>query len=367
MKGFARLLPPFTPDVCGLSSIIERTDGIAVFDDPHSCGTCHFGIEETNRDLDVRVFVSHFSDIDLVFGTGEKLIKAADAAAEALNPAFAVFASGPITQLCWTDLEAAAEAFSRSHGIPACAVYLTGNDYYDIGLGQTMLTLGKQLIQAPQRKLPDSVNIIGLTSLDFGDRALEDIPAMFEKNGKQVVCVWGGLTDFKRMSASAEAEKNIVAAVSGIPLAKYMKKRFGIPYETAFPTFTNSVSVQADRTGDGKIVIIGEQISSNGIRTVLRRQFGYSNIEVWSFFQMSAKDQEPQDRHIEWEDQLAGLFAASRPDILIADELINRLAPESIARKIRLPHVPVSKTLLPYSKPPLYGEGLIQWLADALP
>ena len=55
-----------------------------------------------------------------------------------------------------------------------------------------------------------------------------------------------------------------------------------------------------------------------------------------------------------------------RAEILIADPLIGRIAGDTVKRKLILPHTPISKRLLPCHRPSMFGQELLDWLADEL-
>ena len=71
------------------------------------------------------------------------------------------------------------------------------------------------------------------------------------------------LDDVKKAS---ECEKNIVISLAGLKAAKYLKDKFDIPYEIAFPFIPENIVKEASKHKDAKTLIIRSQFAGNELR-----------------------------------------------------------------------------------------------------
>jgi hypothetical protein len=361
MKGLYRRLPPVSPDTSGFCSVIMRTDGVGILDDPQGCATNYISGEEADIQLDTRVFASHLSDIDVVFGSQKCLLERFQESRDLLAPAFSAFGGSPVTSLIGTDLRAAARECSERFALPCCAVELNGHDAYDTGVAATLLALGKLLLKPQGEPLPNSVNLLGVNALDLGARTVQLLPERISENGTPVLSAWGGFATAEQMRRAARAQRNIVLTVSGIPLAEWMEETFGIPYSVWMP-----------RKADGcvphrreRVLILGEQLSSNRLRTILRRYFGFQTVCVACLFTMDERWREPGDLKIGNEEELSALFRIGTFDLCICDPLFSALAPGGCPI-IGLPHPAISGKQYMEQMPLLTEKELTGWLEDAL-
>ena len=361
MNGLYRCLPPASPDTSGFCSVMMRTDGIGVLDDPQGCVTNYISYEESDYSLETRVFASKLSDIDIIFGSQKRLLERFQKKRKLLEPSFAVFGGGPVSSLIGTDLRAAARECAACCGLPCCAVELNGHDAYDVGVSKTLLALGKLFLETRGEPVPGSVNLLGVNALDLGERTVRALPGYVTAHGTPVLAAWGGFATADQMRRAARAQRNLVLTVSGLPLAAWMEEILGIPYTVWMPSAVpDTVPLRRER-----VLILGEQLSSNRLRAILKSRFGFRDVRVACLFTMDERYRQPDDLQPEGEDGLAALFHSGAFDLCICDPVFFPLVPARLPT-LGLPHLAVSGKLYAEQAPLLTENELIRWLREAL-
>ena len=278
-----------------------------------------------------RVVDSELRNEDIISGTEKKVVQAYENAAASLNPHFVLLSNAPSSAMISSDLESAADKISEIGGIPASNVKIYGDKDYLFGVSMTLEALGKLLLSQADRK-PRSVNILGCNTIDWSEDTVNALTNELEAAGITVLSKWGakGMTTASLKSA-AEAALNLVVNISGMRLARFMESEFGIPYiamapfglsqleeikalaEKAFsdPAFESGVygiDRSAEAAEDTEVLVIGEQLQANAIRSLLKSQ-GYNNVRVISFYEMDKEAMEAGDKKISGEDELAAICA----------------------------------------------------------
>lgn len=115
------------------------------------------------------------------------------------------------------------------------------------------------------------IGIIGMTPQDVSDlKAAEEIRKLYADQGLRAVCygMGDGLKEVKKASLTV---KN-VSHSAALKAAQYLQKKFGTPYEIAYPRAPELVP-EMDYRGK-KILIVQQQVIANAVRKEIEKRTG---------------------------------------------------------------------------------------------
>ena len=294
MKQVSRIISTYSADVFGVCSALFELGGMTVMHDASGCNSTYTTHDEPRwYDMDSMVYISGLTQMEAILGEDEKLIGDIVSAAEQLHPRFIAIAGTPIPAMTGFDYEGAARLIEHRTGIPAFGFATTGMEHYVLGAGMAFAALAERLVQHQERTERPSVNILGLTPLDFSvngtDRA---IAARLEENGWQVCSRWAMGSSLEELAGAAAAHVNLVVSETGLEAAKCLRRRFGTPYVVGVP-YGGAWSEQLLRAleeaaktgenrlpivggGDGKIILIGEAVTTRSLACAIELETGKS-------------------------------------------------------------------------------------------
>ena len=236
MKRSYKIIPIYTADVSGVCSALYELGGMTVMHDPSGCNSTYNTHDEIRwYDQDSMIYISGLTEIDAVMGNDEKLIRDIEIAAEELKPKFIALAGSPIPYMNGTDFEAIAKILEQDLGIPAFSVPTNGMHDYVYGVGRALAEIAKR-IEGKREVTPKSVNLLGVTPLDFGPQ--EHVDALIqnvEQAGWKVLSTWAMGDTLENLARAPEAEVNLVVSSTGLRAAEILRERFGTPYVTGTP------------------------------------------------------------------------------------------------------------------------------------
>ena len=178
MRQAYRIIPIYTADVSGVCSALYELGGMTVMHDPSGCNSTYNTHDEIRwYDQDSLIFISGLTEIDAIMGNDEKFIHDIEEAARDLKPRFIALASSPIPYMNGTDFPAIAEVTEQDTGIPTFAVPTNGMHDYVYGVGRALAEIAKR-IEGKRKVTPKSVNLLGVTPLDFGPQ--EHVDALIQ-------------------------------------------------------------------------------------------------------------------------------------------------------------------------------------------
>lgn len=384
MSQLCLYLPPFSSDYSGVCSALFELNGMVVIHDASCCSRNYVGFDEPRWFGNRRpIFCSGLREIDAIMGDDEKLLRKIRNGYDSLveKPDFIALLGSPVPTIIGADMPGIAQEAEDALHIPAIGFPTTGLRYYNEGIGSAMLALTKRFTEEPAGT-PEGVNLLGLTPLDYSDNSnAADLVSLVKDSGFPVVCSYMmGLTlaDIRR---AACAEVNLVVSQSGIELARYMEKRWGIPYVagTAFGTDGNDIPALLRRTiadkksrhlhaagsGQSHVLIIGDQVMANSLRYRLLSRFGLPAATVATFFGLTRQFADEGDVHLHSEEELCALLSDSQYRVVIADPLIGKLPEMEGKRLIPLPHVAISSKLYWHEYPVFHSAETDQLLKQA--
>lgn len=357
-------LSPFSPDYSGASAVFYDLNAVVVLHDASGCTGNYTGYDEPRwYGSQKAIYCSGLRELDAILGDDDKLVRRTLAAADCIRPEVIAVMGSPVPMVIGTDMTGIAIELEQSSGIPSFGFNTTGLKYYNHGVSQALLALAKRFSDRHAEKVRDSVNILGLTPLDYGqEENAEDLRRYLTRNGWQVLASFmmgGSLSEIKQ---AAGASVNLVVAQSGLELARWMEEQYAIPYvvytplgdggevnrylrEAAYKRQSRVVHIDADN-GSGKLLIIGEQVMANSLRHDLTARFGLEGIVVGCLFGQDERLAQPHDLDLPDEAAIRQAMNERHREAIIADPLLQQLLknPEK-QRFYALPQVAVSSKL----------------------
>ncbi len=165
-------------------------------------------------------------DHDITFGCNKKLEDAFKEMIEEYSPKAVYLVSTCVVEIIGDDIDAIADIFTEQYQIPVMPVH---TEHFKCenhlpGLERTITASLKLMQSCP---CDGSVNILGQRMGNFKDTELYHL--LKESNvsiGLQMPCG----CEIEEIKRGAAAKVNIVVNMIGLPLAKKMQQKFGIPY-----------------------------------------------------------------------------------------------------------------------------------------
>lgn len=339
MRGLRKYLTPFAPDQSGAVSVLYELGGIIVVCDAGGCTGNICGFDEprwhTRRSA---VFSAGLRDMDAILGRDDKLVAALADAAGKIDAGFAAIVGTPVPAVIGTDYQALRRMGEKRTGLPILTVDATGTELYDVGAEKAYMALFDRFAAERLEAVPGRVGVLGVNPLDMSDlRAADRIRALIPG----AVCYGMGtvLEDVRRASS---AEKNIVAAPSGLRAAKLLRERFGTPWE-AYDPLAAALLPTLDAAGK-RALVISQQVTGNTLRRELLDR-GAASVACATWFMRVPELSEPGDMSLSEEDDFAALVRDGGFDVLIGDPALWRIVPDFSGTTVDIPQFPVSGKL----------------------
>ena len=381
MKGLRKYLTPFAPDQSGAVSVLYELGGMLVICDAGGCTGNVCGFDEP-RWFETRsaVFSAGLRDMDAILGRDDRLVAKLADAAEKLDVTFAAVIGTPVPAVIGTDYRALERMLAKKTELPVLTVNTDGMELYDRGEEKAYLALfgrfagenvdvepgniekiqtaescdgkrnGKNEDVSVDIEDRPRVGIIGMTPQDVSDlKAVEEIRKLYADQGLRAVCygMGDGLEEVKKASLTV---KNVVVSPAALKAAQYLQKKFGTPYEIAYPLAPELVP-EMDYRGK-KILIVQQQVIANAMRREIEKRTGEKEEittatwfmrkeEILADLRVSAAD----DISLKEEDDFISLVGKDGYDVIFADPCMERMIPEFEGIFIPLTHFAVSGKL----------------------
>lgn len=344
MKRLWQMIPPCLSDVQGVQALMNNTEGIAVVDDASSYKPLRFlqggmGHPENRRGPGgkhngyfgtQRMVSSEVREADVITGTSEKMWDAVCVGLKAFQPMFLLLTTAPCAAMIGADHGDTLNRIREECRIPAAIVDLDGQKDFLYGISMALEAMGTILPEKRDTQ-PGSVNLLGCHSVDWTENMVRNTENWLSGNGWKVLSRWGSRETTENFRNAAAAEANLVVDVSGLRLARYMERKFGIPYVVGAPfgkaqcarlleelRSREKVPLPEDGAGEPDALIIGEQLASDAIRRGLESR-GFTHVRVCSFFDMDKELMRPGDRKLASEDDLAAELSNQNLQIVFGD------------------------------------------------
>ena len=381
MKGLRKYLTPFAPDQSGAVSVLYELGGMLVICDAGGCTGNVCGFDEP-RWFETRsaVFSAGLRDMDAILGRDDRLVAKLADAAEKLDVTFAAVIGTPVPAVIGTDYRALERMLAKKTELPVLTVNTDGMELYDRGEEKAYLVLfgrfaGENVDVEPgnieKTQTAEScdgkrngknedvsvdiedrprVGIIGMTPQDVSDlKAAEKIRKLYADQGLRAVCygMGDGLDEVRNASLAA---KNVVVSPAALKAAQYLQKKFGTPYEIAYP-LASELMPEVNYQGK-KILIVQQQVIANAVRKEIEKRTGEKETittatwfmrkeEILTDLNVDAAD----DISLKEEDDFISLVEKEGYDVIFADPCMERMIPGFEGVFIPLTHFAVSGKL----------------------
>lgn len=368
MKGLRKYIAPFAPDQSGATAVFCELGGLVIILDAGGCAGNVCGFDEPRWfDSKSAIFSAGLRDMDAILGRDDKLVEKIAKACEKIDGNFVAVIGTPVPAVIGTDYSALKRMIEKKTGFPTVTVDTNGMELYDDGVKKASLELfrtftGKNIFtrkdasgqQAETQSdsdgstevLPGTLGIIGATPMDVVETAESDALARYYKEkGWQQVFSYGMGTGLADVERAHRAEKNLVIAPAGLAAAKYLEKKYGTPYEAAYPLETipgfETLMEEVGKKERKKILIVHQQVLANSLREAIRES-SEAEITVASWFMLEKELREEGDVHLKEEDQWMSLVKDGGYDLIIGESLFMRAVPEYAGDFLPLSHFAVS-------------------------
>lgn len=381
MKGLRKYLTPFAPDQSGAVSVLYELGGMLVICDAGGCTGNVCGFDEP-RWFETRsaVFSAGLRDMDAILGRDDRLVAKLADAAEKLDVTFAAVIGTPVPAVIGTDYRALERMLAKKTELPVLTVNTDGMELYDRGEEKAYLVLfgrfaGENVDVEPgnieKTQTAEScdgkrngknedvsvdiedrphIGIIGMTPQDVSDlKAADKIRKVYADQGMRAICygMGDGLDEVRNASLAA---KNVVVSPAALKAAQYLQKKFGTPYEIAYPLVSELVP-EVNYQGK-KILIVQQQVIANAVRKEIEKRTGEKEAittatwfmrkeEILTDLNVDAAD----DISLKEEDDFISLVEKEGYDVIFADPCMERMIPGFEGVFIPLTHFAVSGKL----------------------
>ena len=240
--------------------------------------------------------------------------------------------------------------------LPVLTVNTDGMELYDRGEEKAYLALFEKFSDKNEEsedmndKDRPRIGIIGMTPQDVSDlKAADKIRKVYADQGMRAICygMGDGLDEVRNASLAA---KNVVVSPAALKAAQYLQKKFGTPYEIAYPLASELVP-EVNYQGK-KILIVQQQVIANAVRKEIEKRTGEKEAittatwfmrkeEILTDLNVDAVD----DISLKEEDDFISLVEKEGYDVIFADPCMERMIPEFEGIFIPLTHFAVSGKL----------------------
>ena len=345
VRGLRRVLTPFAPDQSGAVSVLYGMGGLSVVVDAGGCVGNICGFDEprwfAHKDA---VFSAGLRDMDAIMGRDDLLVqKLADAAGK-VDASFAALVGTPVPAVIGTDLHALRRLAERACGLPVISVDTNGMRLYDEGANKAYLAL---LAAFAQEGLPvrrGRIGVWGATPLDLSEPApAQSLRAVLRAQGWSQVACFGADASLEDLRQAGAAELNLVVAPSGLGAARWLERRFGTPYQVAFPQAADLLP-QEDWVGK-RVLVVHQQVAACALRQELLAR-GAAQVQVATFFMEVEGLAQEGDLRMREEADFEEAVREGGFDAVLADPVLARLVPDFPGDFLGLTHFALSGHLV---------------------
>jgi hypothetical protein len=376
-------LPPLSPDYSGVASVFHDLRALTILHDAAGCTGTYTGYDEPRWFGSTSpVFCSGLREIDAVLGRDEELLEKIEISLkETRAPCVAVIGS-PVPMVIGFDFRGFASLAEGRFGVPVFGFPATGLGFYDQGQKDAYLALAERL---PKKEFPRpgknrNVNILGASALDGFDKPCLDIlENMLNGAGLKTAAVWGARSSMEELGYSGNAGANWVVTAAALPLAEFLRKRFGTPYAAGLPVGRGEqerivsaleacirgeepehlfppVRHGPEEDPEAEIMIAGEALFCASMRAYLEGERASGPVKIATFFGEGKPLLQPGDQLFLTEDEARRTLSSPRLKWVIADPLIRDLiGGGNSPRFTSVPHRAVSGRLYDEGRSRFFG------------
>lgn len=340
MNRISRIISTYSADVFGVCSALFELGGMTVMHDASGCNSTYTTHDEPRwYDMDSMVYISALSEMEAILGDDEKLISDIVSAAEELHPRFIALAGTPIPTMTGFDFSSVARIIEQRTGIPAFGFATTGMHTYIRGASMALAALAERFVEESPRTPDKTVNILGLTPLDFSVNGTDrSIAAFLEANGWRVLSRWAMGDSLDNIARAGGAHVNLVVSGAGLETAKVLQRRFGTPFAVGVPygkrwgerllRALEGEAIDLPRLPGRDIVLLGEGVTSLSLARAIELETGRS-AAVLCTTECGTGLLRPGDRLCRTEPELEEALEDAK--VILADPLFRPICPAGAA------------------------------------
>ena len=352
--GIQHIVPPITSDYSGACSTLYGENILKILIFPNGCKTPVAYDEIRNIDYSLQ-YCTSLNELEIVTGEIKGLKESIE---EIINQnqkiEFIAIISTVVPQIIGMDLESIVENIEETLDIPCIFINTNSFENYYSGISLTLNSLAKKFM-VENKKIKNSVNIIGYSPLTFGKiEKLEELFSLIKSLDLNILTVFSDNLSLEKIKNSTSAELNLVLSYEGLALAKYMEKKFSIPYiiinvvskygientENILKKYFYKIDdsfeklEKKDKLNDRKVMIIASPFMAINIADSLRKDFSFANILALSFIKESRKFKKIEYLEflnvVNTEEDLKEKIKEYKPHILISDPVYKNLINEEV-------------------------------------
>ena len=352
--GIQHIVPPITSDYSGACSTLYGENILKILISPNGCKTPVAYDEIRNIDYSLQ-YCTSLNELEIVTGEIKGLKESIE---EIINQnqkiEFIAIISTVVPQIIGMDLESIVENIEETLDIPCIFINTNSFENYYSGISLTLNSLAKKFM-VENKKIKNSVNIIGYSPLTFGKiEKLEELFSLIKSLDLNILTVFSDNLSLEKIKNSTSAELNLVLSYEGLALAKYMEKKFSIPYiiinvvskygientENILKKYFYKIDdsfeklEKKDKLNDRKVMIIASPFMAINIADCVRNDFSFANILALSFIKESRKFKKIEYLEflnvVNTEEDLKEKIKEYKPHILISDPVYKNLINEEV-------------------------------------
>ena len=374
-------LPPFAPDYSGVCAALFELGGLVVIHDAGGCTGNYTGYDEPRwYGSRSAVFCSGLREMDAVLGTDQLLINKVISACTDISPAFVALLGSPVPMLIGIDMPGIAAELQERLGLPCFGLDTNGLRLYNKGIAMAELAIAERFIREPRQTKARSLNILGLTPLDFSLNAnATQLPHLLKSWGYSLIAPFDMGNTLEQTAQAGEAQVNLVVSQAGLALAQYLESRYHIPYVAGLPmgspgaqvlrialqqTMQDGISRIIGKNSSGqRILFIGEQLQGNAWRAAYAQKTGRTDVCIACLYGCDEQLAAPGDLDVQEEEQIMQLLNSGQHEIIITDPLLQPCIKAAHTVQFHaFPHIGLSSKLYWDAVPVFYSTAMDELL-----
>ena len=362
IKGLLRKLPPFSPDYSGVNSVFGQLGGITIIGGADGCIGNVAGYDDPRFFEGNRIFSSGLRNIRAITGDEEMVKKKIEDLKIEGDIPFVLVLATPTSAVIASDYKGLSKILCKEKNIPVISIGTNGMDTYEIGMEKALYQLALNFVKdydGPRK----GVNIIGCTPLNYwGIQQYGEIKKSLESRGVEINSVWSMEGGIENIEKTLEGSINLIVSEGAIKTAKYLEKKYNMPYVVGVPIGkkygdfiakqliqkNEELKVLKDESekNEKTFLIVGEQVWANSFRNYLKLEYGIKKVKVASFFRMNEDFTEDEDVYLERERNLSEIIEEYAPDFLVGDPFYGKFISDfDKTNFVEIPHLAVSSRL----------------------
>lgn len=361
MKQVYRNLCTYSSDLFGINSALYELGGLIVMHDASGCNSTYNTHDEPRwYTMDSMVYVSGLTERDAILGNDERLIGDVTDVALREHPKFIALSRSVLPTYLGTDMRGIARVIERRTGIPTFGFTTNGMDSYVCGAEEAYLALAERFCRAPGADGGDparnaarragretSVAVLGVTPLDFSVNGnVEAIRNFVRDSGFRLQSCWSMGSTLEEIADTPSADVTLVVSVTGLPAARYLQEKFGVPFVLGIPAGRAASERLAEllrlaaRTGEPqslfeegterrpRVVLVGEAFHCASLRYYLEHECGVTDAVINCPLEKDGGVLRGGDQHLRQEEEITELLRGA--DAVIADPVYRRVTPDDV-------------------------------------